>query len=319
MSAAGPRRLDRGWFWIAVLTALLAIAAGAAIAFLGYTNDAGPAATVRDYFTALARADAPDALALGDIPDGPRTLLTSDVLAEQQRLAPIRDVTVVTSNQRGAQATVTVSYRLAFPEGAQQVTDTVPLAQRDGRWWLARVAVSTDLRLLQAGDRAAILGAPLPDGDTLLFPGAVPVTFDSRYLELTPATAAVGFAAGSETDLDVQVSPAGRKAVVAAVTRQLDRCLQPGADPRCPLPSDRYVPGSLRGSVPDDLGDGLTLTVPATARGAINVSGDVRFTGSWRSLTFENVAQPHSGGLQLPVAATTDVTTPLRVIWQETS
>jgi hypothetical protein len=310
--------LDRAWYWIAVLAALAAVVAGVAIAYLGATADRGPAGTVADYFAALRRGDAPAALALGDVPDGPHDLLTSAVLAEQQRLAPIEAVSIGATDRTGSRASVTVRYRLGFPGAPRQVTDTVPTVERGGRWQLARTVVAVTLRLTQAVDRASVLGAPLPDGTTLLFPGAVPVRFDSPYLALAPGSA-VSFAGPGEDDLQVQVTPAGRAAVLGAVATALRRCVQAGADPRCPLPSERFVPGSLRGSVGGDLADRLTLSVPPGAEAAIRVAGQVRFTGRWRALTFENVAVARSGEVELPVAAAVPAVAPLRVAWQETT
>jgi hypothetical protein len=311
------RALDRGWFWIGVLTAVLALVAGVVIAVLGYTAGDDPDTIVLDYYGALGRADAPAALALGAIPAGPRALLTSEVLAEQQKLAPIRDVSITSSSRHGSQATVAVSYRLDFPGAAQQQTDQVTLTRRDGRWRLDRVAAATQLRLLQAADRASILGAPLPDGTALLFPGALPVSFDTPYLELPPSVAAVGIDAPSSTDLHVEVSPAGRAAVYAAVAAQLRGCLKPGADPRCPLPTDRIVPGTLRGRVDSNIPDVVNLAVAVSARGVITIDGQVLFTGTWRALSFENVAEPQRGDLKLPVEGTTYLTAPLHILWQQ--
>ena len=317
---AGPGRgPDRAWYWIAVLAAVTAVVAGIAIAYLGVSADRGPAGAVADYFAALRRGDAPAALALGDLPDGPHELLTSAVLADQQRLAPIEAVSIVSTDRTGSQASVTVRYRLGFPGAPQQVTDTVPTVERDGRWQLARTVVAVALRLTQAVDRASILGTPLPDGTTLLFPGAVPVRFDSPYLALAPDSAAVSFGSPGQDDLQVQVSPAGRTAVLGAMAGALRRCVQAGADPRCPLPSDRFVPGSLRGSIGGDLADRLTLTVPPGSAAAIKVGGEVRFSGRWQALTFENVAVARSGEVELPVAASVPAVAPLRVVWQETT
>lgn len=312
-----PRALDRGWFWIGVLTALLALTAGLVIAVLGYTAEDDPGSTVRDYFAALGRADAPAALALGTIPAGPRGLLTSEVLAAQQKLAPISNVSIVSSSRHGSQASVAVSYRLGFAGAPQQENDQVTLTRRDGRWRLDRVAVATQLRLLQAADRASILGAPVPDGSTLLFPGAVPVGFDTPYLELPPSIAAVGLDSANSTDLRVAVSAAGRQAVFTAIAAQLRGCLQPKADPRCPLPTDRIVPGTLRGRVDGDISSVVNLAVAVSARGAITVDGQVLFTGTWRALSFENVAEPQRGDLKLPVEGMTYLTTPLHIVWQQ--
>ncbi|TAM89597.1 MAG: hypothetical protein EPN43_06785 [Jatrophihabitans sp.] len=319
---SAPRRLDRGWFRIAILTASAAVVAGVLVAVVGYRAGSAPTTTVTEYYAALRRGDAPAALALGSLPAGPRGLLTSQVLAAQQRIAPMSAVRVVSVEEHGSRASVRVSYQLAFPGAPHRVQDTLALDRHDGRWRLRQVAVATTLRVVQASERASVLGAPVPDGPVLLFPGAVPVTFDTPDLDLAPSVASIGLTGPASLELNVSVSPAGRKAVLAAAATQLDACLRAGAEPRCPLPSDRYVPGSVRATVVGQLADGLKLAVGAGSRGSITISGQVTVTGSWEGLTFDNAAQPGHGQLELPVAGTVYVPTTAsapRVIWQETS
>src|ERR1700753_1320051 len=106
--------MRRALYWTAVLIAVGALAGGAVIASPGYSATAGPDGAVRGYFDALARSDAPAALAFGGLPPGPRDMLTSQVLAEQQQIAPLRNVQIHDVRQDGSQATVRYSYRLGF-------------------------------------------------------------------------------------------------------------------------------------------------------------------------------------------------------------
>lgn len=310
----------RGLFWSAVGLALIALVGGSLVAYRGYAATSGPDGVVRDYFAALARSDAPAALGLGELPDGPHTLLTSTVLREQQRIAPISDVQVAAVATHGDRASVTVRYRLGFAAGTRPASDVVPVYRRDSVWRLSRTAAGTELRLTQAVERATVAGGPIPDGTVLLFPGAVPIGFDTPYLELDPASAQVGFATNPETDVLVRVSAAGTAAARAVIGTALRACVSAGsaADPRCPLPSGRCVPGSLRGRLTGSTNT-LDVRLEAAPAGVIGISGTVAFRGSYRVLDFDNIASSRSGTAQLQVDATVYAIAPLTLRWSSPS
>jgi hypothetical protein len=311
-----PARRHRGLYWAAILLSLVAIAGGGVVAYLGYQETSGPDGAVRGYFAALEDANAPRALSYGDLPPGPHPLLTSNVLREQQKIAPIRDVKIVSVQHTGRDATVTVSYDLAFASGKAAVSDAVVVHHRGSTWQLAETAVPTAIRITQAADRATILGAGIPDGTTLLFPGAVPVRFDTPNLQVAAGTGAVAFTTGSEVDLRVQVSDAGRRAVAAALAAALRACFTPGvtADVRCPLPAGGYVPGSLSGHLTGNVAERMTLDVGSTGAGVIDVSGTVAFAGTFRRLDFDNIASTQHGTVQLPLDSTT-YAKPIKLQW----
>ncbi|WAX59254.1 hypothetical protein M6B22_10935 [Jatrophihabitans cynanchi] len=311
-------RRHRGAFWAAVLLSVLALGGGTAVAYQAYRSTAGPDGAVRGYLAALADSDAPAALAFGDLPAGPHTLLTDAVLREQQRIAPIRRVQVVSVDQAGNQAQVAVRYRLEFATGVQIVNDTVAVHRRGHAWRLDRTAVATDLHLAQAADRATVLGAAVPDGTVLAFPGAVPIRFDTPYLQLVPQSASVSFARPNAGQGRVEVSEAGRKAVGAALEKALRGCLAAGkaADPVCPLPSDRFVPGSLSGRITGSAAGSMNLDVEDAAAGAIEITGSVPFTGSYRELTFDNLDVHKQGTLQLPLASAAYPVSPIVIRWK---
>lgn len=316
---ARPRR--RGLYWSAVAVALVALVVGTAVAWVGYRRTAGPDGAVRGYFAALADGDAARALGFGTVPDGPRDLLTAKVLREQQKLAAIRQVDVIATERHGDRATVTVQYRLEFASGPQQAVDTVEVERQGRSWRLARTAVATRIGLTEAVRRASVLGTPVPDDTVLLFPGALPLRFDTPYLELDPGTSSVRLSDGTDTPVDVQVSAAGRKAVTAAVRTALAECLGGGSvDPRCPVPSDRYVPGSLRGRLGPSAVSNLSLTVAPDPNGVIRISGRaIPVTGRYRVLDFENLPVTRSGTVKLPVAAQAVAVAPLRIGWSDPS
>jgi hypothetical protein len=313
-------RGHRGLFRIAVVLAAAVFVTGAVVAVRSYEQTAGPDGAVKGYFAALERGDAPAALGFGDLPAGASLLLTSAVLHDQQRIAPITDVRIGTVRRSGNRATVAVDYALQFAAGSRQVADSVQVVHAGRRWRLARTAVPTQIQLLQALDRATILGAAVPDGTVLLFPGAVPVSFDTTYLQLAPGTDTVALNSPGEgtTELTVQVSPPGRSAVLAAVTAALRACLKGGAsvNPTCPLPSDRYVPGTLQGSFAPTATADLTLGVSADPAGVIEIdNATIPVTGRYTVLDFNNQPVAKSGRLTLPITATIYPTAPVTIVW----
>jgi hypothetical protein len=316
-------RGHRGLFRTAVVLAAAVFVTGAVVAVRGYERSAGPDGAVRGYFAALERGDAPAALGFGSLPAGADVLLTSTVLRDQQRIAAIADVRIGQVRRSGSRATVAVDYALRFAGGTRQVADSVQVVHTGRRWRLTRTAVPTQIRLLQAVDRATILGAAVPDGTVLMFPGAVPVSFDTAYLQLAPGTDTVALNSAAPgglatTNLTVQVSAAGRGTVLAAVTSALRACLARGAsaDPTCPLPSDRYVPGSLRGTFPASATARLTLGVSADPSGVIEIdNATIPVTGRSTVLDFNNQPVARSGRISLPVTATIYPTTPVTIVW----
>jgi hypothetical protein len=319
MTAASPRWLSRhhrGLFWSAVLVAVLAIVGGALVAYVGFQDAAGPDGPVTGYFAALARSDAPAALGYGELPAGQRTLLTSSVLRQQQRVAAIRDVEVLAVDRDGDSARVSVRYVLGFRSGAMHVLDTVPVRKSGDSWRLTAVAVPVRLHLA-AAQRASLAGGAVPTRTTLLFPGALPLRFDSGYLQLASGSRYLGFNSPTNTTLQVQVSPAGRQAVQAALSSALDSCFAGSGNPAstCPLPSARYVPGSLKGTVGNVSTDRLSVRVGKGPAGMLSVSGTATFTGSYERLAYDNVPKSGSGSITLPLHASAYAVAPLRLWW----
>lgn len=308
-------RLRRALFATAVVLGVVLVSGGAAVAYLGYEKSAGPDGAVRGYFAALQNGDAPRALSWGAVPEGPHALLTSSVLKTQQRIAPIVDFRVGTVDRDGSRAVVHVRYALKFAADTIAVNAAVGVLERNGDWRMRATAVPTQMLLSGAENRATVGGARVPQTDTLLFPGALPITFDSPYLELDPRNGTVGFGSESQIEVGVQVSVQGRAAMQAAVARGLKECVSGRSDPTCPLPNDRYVPGTLRGAVQDSALDQLTITLGSGPNGEIEADGKVPFTGTYRKLSFANRAQAARGTAQLSVHARAYAVSPLTVAW----
>lgn len=308
--------MRRKLYWAGVLAGVLLLAAGIAVSALGASATATPAVVVRGYFAALARGDAPAALAYGTVPPGPHALLTSAVLQEQQRIAPLRNVSVGSISEHGSKATVEVTYELAFP--ARTVSESVRIAlhKASGDWRLNRVSVPIDLQPTGGRQRESILRARLPTGTTLVFPGALPIRLDTPYLELDPPRDTVRFDVPGTMGVYLRVSDAGRAAMVRAVGAALRRCLTRGDDPGCPLPSERYVPGTIRGVVKGGLRPADVLLQNLDPIGTLRYSGAVTVSGTWQRLNFHNQRVTGHGRIDLDLDAQAYAVPPLRVHWR---
>lgn len=309
------RTRHRGRYWTAVVLALCAVVGGGVLAYLGYRDTASASSAVRGYFEALERGEAATALGFGDVPDGSDVLLTARVLHAQQSIAPIRSVRVRSVHTSGQHGSVAISYTIAFPGNPQQVEDSIPVVRRSGLWRLARSAVGVALSMRTAADRAGVLGHRVPDGDVLMFPGAVPITFDSPYLQLDPAEDYVSFGS-SALSVWVDVSASGKTAVQHAVAAGVQACLAAGthADPGCPLPSERFLPGSLHAELTGPV-QGLQVELADGPSGLLDISGTAPARGSYRRLTYANVPVTGQGRVTLQIHAVAYALRPIAIQW----
>lgn len=314
---ARPPQRHRGPFWTAVVLCVLALVLGLARAVSAYTATSGPGGVVGAYFAALQQGDAPAALAYGDVPDGTHLLLTSGALRQQQAIAPLAQVHVGPVHTSGAQASVQVHYRLAAPGVALPQAATVAVHDTSGGWRLDAVAVPVTLSASQSGQRMTLLGGVLPTTPLLAFPGVLPVHLDTAYLGVDPRSTAVTFGSDPRVTPDVVVTAAGRSAVTAAVQRAVQRCLSGAAGPAadlCPLPGERYVPGSVRGALSGPLRDVLITLLP-TELGEVSVSAHAPVTATYRQLDFRNHTTSGRGTLTLQVHAITIAVAPITLAW----
>jgi hypothetical protein len=309
---------QRGLVRAAVWLAMTAVLAGSAVAYLNYRSGRGPADAARRYFAALARGDAPAALANAVPPAGGHALLTSAVLAEQLRLAPIRDVRVGVAAGRADRKTVPVHYLLAFPDQSQRVSARVDVRRTGGRWRVADPTATVTLAFAAARDRALVAGRRPSNRAITVFPGALPVRFDTPYLQLFVNSRAVAPGGHGRLAVSVQLTAAGRTAVLRGLVPMLRRCAAGRASaPTCPLPSSRYVPFTLRGRLIDDPARTLQLGIESGAPGTISIGGSIEFRGSFQLLSFDNIASRHTGELTIPVFARAFPVAPLRIRFED--
>jgi hypothetical protein len=308
----------RRLFWAATVAAVVALISGGVVAYLTYASTSGPDGAVKGYFAALARGDAPAALAFGDVPPGNHEFLTSKMLRAQREVAPLRHVDIIAIERSGGTAKVTVQYDLDFESGKQQIADNVRVVRHDGSWRLVRSAATTRLTLRQAGERATIMGGRVPDGPVLMFPGAVPIEFDSQYLRLANTTNSVPLSAAAQTSMTVEISPAGQVATDNAIVAALTACLSgtAHADPRCPVPTSQAVPGSLRATVSAaDVRNAATVSLASSAQGVLNIGGKIKLTGRYNTLDFDNQPVVKRGSISVPLSAVAYAVEPIKIDW----
>jgi len=300
-------------FWTAAAACVIALVGGSVLAWRSYPERMSPQQVARAYFVALARADAPAALGLGVVPRGSREFLTSAVLREQERIAPMHAISVGHVTRRGARASVEYRYTLRFAGGVQIYSGTLDLVDTASGWRLDRAAVSTKLVLADAVDRLTFAGTHFPASSTLLFPGALPARFDNPYLRLDPATAAVEPTTGERTFVTVEPTDVARTRLLRALGQTIDDCNRDSRPPpACPQASRDVVPGSLRGRLLQPLSGGITFGVSGPA-GEVTMTGSVTFAGRYGELGPDNVVRQRAGRLVLPVTARAYPITPLTI------
>ena len=300
---------------VRLVYAVLAIVV-VAVGFTAYavgTGGSSPADVVRSYLAALSRADAGAALALGDAP-ADRTMLTDDVLRQQQSLAPISAVRVLDSRTGAGGAVVRVRYRI----GTQAVTDDVEVLRRGSGWVLNHVAVDVELSAPTSLPKPTVFGVTVPaGGDIYVFPGMVQFGSADAAFALAPATAVF-----SNPDVPAMASPTpvlsgtGRAMLTKVITAAMTQCarsrsLQPAG---CPQHASRpavrgLITGSLRWHAPHQYGDlNITdITVDSRSSGLVHVSGPLtwRLTYSVRPAHAKR-AVTRSRSVRTTVTATVD-------------
>ena len=291
-----------------------------------YAARSSPESVARQYFQALADGDAPGALALADAP--PRgQFLTSLVLRQQLRVAPLADIVVLRAATLGATATVEVRYRLLFGAGARPVADTARLVRRGSSWRMSRVAGAVTVSASSpAGDRVRLAGRRLSAAAVTVFPGALPLAADPPGLQVLAHTSAGGpddrpMIRLADTRLTararVALSPGLREQAERAAQALLATCLAPASkDPLCPVPgSGRPVPGSLHGSAPAVATVNPRVELEQAGTGLISIRARVPVQGSWQVWDFENQVVQRRGRVTVVLNARVYLDRPTQAFW----
>lgn len=305
------------------MLAVVAMLGGAAVAVLTAIRVASPTEVVQQYFAALRAGDAPAALSYGDTPPGDHSFLTSAALGVQNRLAAVGSVRVDPATVSGRTARVPVTYTLtpaAAPTRPSIQTTDVGLHRRGRGWSLDRTAAVVRVLPVGAGHRATLAGVAVPARPVALFPGIVPVRYDTTLIEQQLNSGYVTLTSSAPVKVGAQLSESGRSVVEAAVRRAFTTCLaRPTAAtsrscPLTPTTATRSVPGSLRGSLRRS-----TFDVAPALRdtdGLVRTSGSFSVDGHYQTLDFDNLVSTDTGTVEVNFVATVYATTPGTVRWE---
>lgn len=314
--AAPTRPKSRRWLLLLGIGCLLLALLSGLLAVAQYRRDQSAQTVVRRYFTALAAGDAAAALGYAAVP--PRgSYLTAEVLREQLRLAPLTDLVVQGSQLSDGRGTVSVSYRLRFTDGDEQLTDTVPVLRDGSSWRLGRVAVATQLAVTSPGeDRLTLAGGRLPSGPVLLFPGALPVGTDNPAIQVDGRPSVqLGPADRATSELSLSLTAAARDELRHGLSSALAGCLAGNPAPDCPDAGDsRPVPGSLRGSA---LPMSQPLQINLGIGGVIQLAGTVTVRGSWQVWDFNNQPVRRTGDTVLDLHASASIADLNTIYWSQ--
>jgi hypothetical protein len=306
------------------LLALAALVVGSTAAAVSITRSSSPTGVVRHYFDALAAGDAPTALRYGPVPTGDHAFLTSTALAVAHQIAAMSDVATGPATVSGRTARVTATYLLtppAAPGRPSHQSVSVGLHKHGHGWALDTTAATVRVVVSTAGHRATLAGAPVPAAPVALFPGPVPLQFDTGLLAQPPGSNYLSLASSGDVRIGPELSAAGIKAVEAGITAAFRTCLsQAGAAAAsCPTTPDgeRVVPGSLRGTL---AGSAFTVRPQLDvddADGMAQASGTFSVRGRYQALDFNNVASTRSGPATVSFRASVYVSAPGVVRWEQ--
>ncbi|HET9649984.1 MAG TPA: hypothetical protein VFP34_17360 [Microlunatus sp.] len=188
-----------------------------------------PAATaadaVRSYLQALSTGDADTALALSVDPPTEKTLLTSAVLVESNRIAPITAVEVTDPGSQSA-SSVAVSYRI----GSTPVQEAIPVTKIGDEWKLARTFSWLDLSAATAYGRLPVTVNKTKVTRTTVnvFPGAYAFASTSKYLRFSKNTVTVAgvVRTSSATGLSMALTSAGSDHLRSTARKSLENCMK---------------------------------------------------------------------------------------------
>ncbi|WP_143483544.1 hypothetical protein [Propionicimonas paludicola] len=183
-----------------------------------------PDTVVSGYLNALAHNDSQQALGFAKLRPADQRLLTDEVLAASNKVAPLRQVSVRTTELSDYRAQVEASYLI----GGQRVTQSFTVYAVGAEWKLYDVARKVDLTLLKTGDLPLVInGASVPVGSVELFPGHYQVaTTDDRYQFSDDSFVVSSPAAAPELGaVRLSLSSTGIEKILSAANTRLQDCL----------------------------------------------------------------------------------------------
>ncbi|MCS5497768.1 hypothetical protein NY547_11020 [Cnuibacter physcomitrellae] len=235
---------------IGVIVAIVVIRSVASPAGGGTSQSASPSQVVTEYLTAIADGDAEKALGYLGTPPEDKSLLTDDVLAASNELAPLTGVSVVTEDTSNGSSDVTVTYQL----GSQPVTAEYSVLDYDddGVWEISGGTGYISTSKFE-GLGLTINGTAVPDGDEVeVFPGSYQLATTSANFTLSgDATVVVDqpFGTADTSDITPALTDAALQQFRGLVRAAVEGCIASTTlDAGCGL------------AIPATLSDGTQLT-----------------------------------------------------------
>jgi hypothetical protein len=213
---------------------------GASVTAVPQTDTAQ--AAVQGYLQAVSSGDAASAIAYAANPPMEQSLLTNEMLAANQAVAPITDITVTEGTGSDHQS-VQVAYNL----GGTPVSTTFEVTQVNGTWKLDSVAVPLPLDLSGTmGVDLAINGVPLLNINPTVFPGRYTVESVSGWYKLSGGTVQVDNAtpSGPSPEAKLSLASPGVSAIRKAAQAKLNSCLKKNSLAPAGCGFGTYLPGN---------------------------------------------------------------------------
>jgi len=199
-------------------------------------------AAVQGYLQAVSGGDSASAIAYAANPPVEQSLLTDEMLAANQAVAPITDITI-TEGTGSDHQTVQAAYNL----GGTPVSTTFEVTRVNGAWKLDSVAAPLPLDLSgTVGVDLAINGVPLLNINPAVFPGRYTVESVSGWYKLSGGTVQVDNAtpSSSSTEPKLLLASSGVSAIRKAAQAKLNSCLKKNSLAPAGCGFGTYLPGN---------------------------------------------------------------------------
>ena len=183
-----------------------------------------PEQTVAGYLNALAHSDSQQALGFAKLRPADQRMLTDEALAASNKVAPLRQIAVHTTELTDYRAQVEATYQV----GGRKVTQSFTVYAVGTEWKLYDVARKVDLTQLKTADLPLTLnGINAPTESIELFPGRYQVaTTDARYRLTGESFVVVSPNEAPELgQIRLELTSTGIADIAAAANGRLTRCL----------------------------------------------------------------------------------------------
>lgn len=279
-----------------VVGRIFASAGGGGSAGTGASGGGSPSDAVSAYLTALAESDSETALGLVSDPPSNDILLTDDVLAASNELAPITGIEVLDATGTSGSADVTATYLL----GDTPVTTDFSVIDYDddGTWEIS--GGTGYISTAQFDGLGLTINGEEVDGDEVeVFPGAYQLATTMPNFTLTGETVVQvtdPYTSGDTSDIEPTLTDAALQRFRAVVRASVEACLaQKTLDAGCGL------------AIPATLSDGTQMADGSITR-TLTADGSASLDSLEPTLSYDNptLAQgDYIGGVEISGQCTT--------------